>query len=409
MKTCLAMGFMLLGVESRGVEIDGRGERMTLSLHDRHGSYGAQVATKAAVVREGHSKHRAALGKAPIVPPLVDVDTDKKFFGPPFPADYPDDISPPTKRKLFKKDSVYPKVQEEGFFDKDYIKDENSDGGKWQAQFDYDSARTKIANQQRQAENAAKRAGKEQHDVETASGKVAETRRKEEAAAEEAKKAQDEAAAAEEAARRNAQKKADERAAEARVRAEKQEEEEKEQRRTLEKRVQDAEDKLTEEKKEYKECLKQLQEAKDKVDELEKQKRDLKKKGWNTTKWVVAETQDLEAERKAVEEATAKTAAAEAKHKATLKNLEAAHEATEAAKRELEQQKRENERAHNLIEEQDRELEKAEKDLDSSKSKLRHIRGLDEPKPKDPKEDGGAVSQASSLVVAAVLTIMATF
>merc|ERR1719210_808752 len=133
-----------------------------IERHDGYVSHGSQVATQAAV------KQKAALGKTPIVPPLVDVDTDKKFFGPPFPADYPDDISPPTKRKLFKKDSVYPKVQEEGFFDKDYIKDENSDGGKWQAQFDYDAARTKIANQQRQAENAAKRAGKEQHDVETA-------------------------------------------------------------------------------------------------------------------------------------------------------------------------------------------------------------------------------------------------
>merc|ERR1719464_832856 len=109
--------------------------------------------------------HRAVVGNGRIVPPLVDVDTDKKFFGPPFPADYPDDISPPTKRKLFSRNSVYPKIQDAGKFDRDYVKDENTDGGKWQAQSEYDVARTKIANEKRQAENAAKRAENERQDV----------------------------------------------------------------------------------------------------------------------------------------------------------------------------------------------------------------------------------------------------
>merc|ERR1719461_705793 len=111
------------------------------------------------------SSHQTATGGAEIVPPLVDVDTDKKFFGPPFPADYSDDISPPADKKLFKKGWVYPKVQEEGFYDKDYVKDENSDDGQWKAQSDYDAARTKIYNVKRQLENAKKRAENEGRDV----------------------------------------------------------------------------------------------------------------------------------------------------------------------------------------------------------------------------------------------------
>merc|ERR1719422_2260520 len=63
-----------------------------------------------------------------IVPPLEDVDTDKKFFGPPFPADYPHDQQPHALRD-FKKGPIkpYPKMQTEQSFDADFVKDENGD------------------------------------------------------------------------------------------------------------------------------------------------------------------------------------------------------------------------------------------------------------------------------------------
>merc|ERR1719277_1994993 len=148
----------------------------------------------------------AAAGEGNIVPPLVDVASDKKFYGPPFPADYPDDISPPAEKGLFKKNSVYPKVQEEGFFDKDYVKDENSDRGQWKAQSEYDAARTKAANEKRQAENAAKRAENEAQEEAQAADKFSQRKQQEEDAASEAKKAADEAEGAAQSAKNKAEK-----------------------------------------------------------------------------------------------------------------------------------------------------------------------------------------------------------
>merc|ERR1719327_133460 len=41
-------------------------------------------------------------------------------------------------------DHPYPAVQDTGDFDKDFVKDENSDGGRWDAQMTYDTLRAKI-------------------------------------------------------------------------------------------------------------------------------------------------------------------------------------------------------------------------------------------------------------------------
>merc|ERR1719437_117218 len=154
MKFSLALTFGLLVAEGHGVANKEREVPATLKSTE-------QVLPVSHVVANIGHQAVTASGKGGIVPPLVDVASDKKFYGPPFPADYPDDISPPAEKGLFKKNAVYPKVQEEGFFDKDYVKDENSDRGQWKAQSDYDAARTKAANEKRQAENAAKRAENE--------------------------------------------------------------------------------------------------------------------------------------------------------------------------------------------------------------------------------------------------------
>merc|ERR1719327_512900 len=50
-------------------------------------------------------------------------------------------------------DHPYPAVQDSGDFDKDFVKDENSDGGRWNAQMEYDSLRSKI---RREKEKLAK-------------------------------------------------------------------------------------------------------------------------------------------------------------------------------------------------------------------------------------------------------------
>merc|ERR1712129_33475 len=95
------------------------------------------------------------------------------------------------------------------------------------------------------------------------------------------------------------------------------------------------------------------------------------------TKAVVVETEDLEAEKKAVEEAKAKTAKVQARHQATLEELEAAHLSAQAAKREVERQEAENAQAKVATEKAGHELQEAEQELAASKTNLRRIRGID--------------------------------
>merc|ERR1740133_220314 len=119
-----------------------------------------------------------------ISPPLHDGDalgsatkpqSDKKFFGPPFPADYPEDKRPAVDKsimdKLKSKDQPYPALQSKTDYDRDYVKDENSDSGHWKAQFEYDTLRNKMAKEAGDAKRAAGRAGKEGNDVDSAQGR----------------------------------------------------------------------------------------------------------------------------------------------------------------------------------------------------------------------------------------------
>lgn len=68
-----------------------------------------------------------------------DLKSDKKFFG----KDYPFDRRPAAD-KYYQFSHPYPAVQDSGDYDADFVKDENSDGGRWQAQMEYDTLRAKI-------------------------------------------------------------------------------------------------------------------------------------------------------------------------------------------------------------------------------------------------------------------------
>lgn len=109
-----------------------------------------------------------------ISPPLRDasdgkVRSHKDFFGPPFPADYAEDSRPvPDKHVLDKlkgPDQPYPALQSKDKFDRDYVKDENSDRGAWKAQFEYDYLRKKMQKEAADARNAGNAANKEGADV----------------------------------------------------------------------------------------------------------------------------------------------------------------------------------------------------------------------------------------------------
>jgi len=111
-----------------------------------------------------------------ISPPLTDVKSDKKFFGPPFPADYPEDSRPVPDQSIMDKlkspDQPYPALQSKDKFDSDYVKDENSDRGAWKAQFEYDHLRKQLAKEKADAKNAGDAAGKEGRDLDDAQKKA---------------------------------------------------------------------------------------------------------------------------------------------------------------------------------------------------------------------------------------------
>jgi len=123
------------------------------------------------------------------ITPELAPESDKRFFT----KEYPEDNRPAVDRNFpFK--HPYPAVQESINFDKDYIKDENGDGGKWNAQMTYDKLRNRIE--------------KEKKATAIAKGTVEEKRRElEEAtdAMEKAKKAADEAEKNTEKARKDAE------------------------------------------------------------------------------------------------------------------------------------------------------------------------------------------------------------
>merc|ERR1712083_946717 len=111
--------------------------------------------------------------------PRLDPQSHDKFFG----SDYPHDVSPSAQGLEF--GHPYPAVMASDAFDKDYVKDENGDGGEWKAQFEYDTLRTK-AQQEKADQEAAEEAAEAAQQVADAARKEQE---KAEGAAEQGEKA----------------------------------------------------------------------------------------------------------------------------------------------------------------------------------------------------------------------------
>jgi len=77
--------------------------------------------------------------------------THKDFFGKDYPADNRLGV-----HDGFPHSYPFPNVQHTQKYDNDYVKDENNDGGEWQAQMDYDISRNKIRYQEASVEAATK-------------------------------------------------------------------------------------------------------------------------------------------------------------------------------------------------------------------------------------------------------------
>merc|ERR1719189_855898 len=119
----------------------------------------------------------------------------------------------------------------------------------------------------------------------------------------------------------------------------------------------------------------------------------------------------MEKEKKVVEEAKLHAKEAEAKQADAERRLDEAHAKNEAAKQELEQQETEKKEAQRIAAEKEEDLKEAEKELESTKSTLPRIRGLDavpagatEAPP--PKEGAAAAIHLSTCVAVAMVTLI---
>jgi len=95
--------------------------------------------------------------------PELDPESHEEFFGKDNPKD---DRAVADKHYRF--NYPFPSVQHSGKFDTDYVKDENSDGGEWEAQMNYDTLRSQIVKKQKEVDEAAKKEEEEQKEFDVA-------------------------------------------------------------------------------------------------------------------------------------------------------------------------------------------------------------------------------------------------
>jgi hypothetical protein len=93
------------------------------------------------------------------ISPELEPPSDKTFFK----KDYPHDKRPVADPFHFK--HPYPVVQDSGDFDRDYVKDENSDNGNWKAQETYDKLRAKLAKEKRDLAVALEKKHREEEEL----------------------------------------------------------------------------------------------------------------------------------------------------------------------------------------------------------------------------------------------------
>merc|ERR1719161_1561889 len=287
-------------------------------------------------------------------PPLTDVSSDKKFFGPPFPADYPDDKRPVPNKGILDKvkgpDQPYPALQSKEDYDRDYVKDENSDTGAWQAQFEYDRLRRKLAQEEadeRRAQDYADREGRDvdgaQRDSDSAGRNVDDAQK----GVNDASKGEEDIKTADDFDGPPSDKKLKE----------------------LEKAVADAEARHEKAKKAFEECKRQLEEAKAHLDDLKAQQKEMEEKLAADTKlWAEQKTVKLNMRKTKQSEASAKVQEAQAK---LAKAVQSKAEADKA----LAKEKAEHEKAQQSLQKEKDDVTKVEKKISEASAKLQALHG----------------------------------
>lgn len=298
-----------------------------------------------------------------INPKLEDVSSDKKFFGPPFPADYPSDarptVSPSIAWQLKENNKPYPYLQNRKEYDEDYVKDENSDRGDWKAQFDYDEYRRKLGEEEaavRRAQEKADKEGKDQSDAEKALSDA-------EKAANDAKKGVEDAMSDKDKSDKDGDGTGGDGLSA----------EEKEKLETMRKKVADAIDNYEKEKKEFEECKKNLEKAKKELDDIKAETEAYEQQLQSQSKlWIIKSEADKQARDKARQ---AKKEANAARVKAASEKVDAAVALKKTRESSLAKEKAEHAAAQKKLDQQKAKVEQAKQKLDEAKVRLQTLRG----------------------------------
>jgi len=327
----------------------------------------------------GHAEARGVAhtnqqAKMTINPPIKDVAGDKKFFGPPFPADYPDDKRPKIDHKLL--DQVrnagepYPQLQKTAHFDSDYVKDENNDGGHWKAQFEYDTLRKELLEKEAAEKRAAGEAGQQSMDEAAAKKKADEAAKKAEAAQKDA-----DAAKAEEAG-----------AAKAESGDDGKQEEDTEGKKVAtsveeaKKQVDAAEKALAEQKAAFAECKKKLEMAEAELASAKAQLKSLEDQEAAGVKLWAEERSKAKAARESAHKS--REEAMTLKHAAAKERLLAAHKDRDILLKAYAKEKADSDESQKMLEKRRAEVKKTKDNLEQAKLRLQGLRGGPRPMPK---------------------------
>jgi hypothetical protein len=393
---CLAF-LPALQVEARGPTGHGGGSVLKAVVANATNTEGKSssktVKTPVNATAAAATMHSKTASLVKINPPLKDVSSDKKFFGPPFPADYPDDkrptVSPSIAWQLKEEGKPYPYLQNRQEFDKDYVKDENSDKGDWKAQFDYDAYRRRLAKEETDVKRAKAEAAKEaadeknaEKDADDANSKVAD-----------AQKAVDEATGAENAAGKDdgsggGDSGGDGMSAEDKAKLE-----------DLRKKVAEAAANYEKEKKEFEECKRQLEKAKKDLADLKQQVADYEVHMVAQTKMFAIK---LETKKNAKE---AKKAAAAARVKEAQEKFKMLDDYRQKVEATLAKEKADNEIAQKNLQKHKMQREQAAKHLEEAKLHLQTLRGY-KTAPAHPSKSGASLVAGFNLALILALVYL---
>jgi len=317
------------------------------------------------------------------VSPEVD-QSDKKFFK----KDYAWDKRPVADHH-YVFDHPYPAVQDTGDFDRDFVKDENNDGGRWKAQMAYDVLRSQIRKAEQGLATAKDKLDKEESEWKTAEERYGIT-------------------TGEEGGAEANRKKAEQEAAEAVAKVNRLEGGSSQKGTKVGGEVGDAVKKVTKEMNDLENCKKELAEAKKRLKELIKEKEELDKK--EKADEVVNEKKANDEHKKKVEEKKVNKADKEAKRDEADKEVATKTVAENQWKKKLAQEQKEHAEATEVYEKEKADVSRTEAELKAAEKNLRKFR-----RPpyvdgnggvyNNPDEKGSA--RSSSVVVSVLLALVA--